>query len=148
MVLINFLAFLYFIQFYLILFFFFQVLPRRNNSSWILKMRILATKWPWCQTPCLSPVMWRETQHTATRSSVTAGSLNWTHAFLDASDLVHLKRLIESRCPLQSHAGRSLCGPSQCERCSFPWRSYMQWRVQALLLQLLCESAVNAAQMP
>lgn len=58
-----------------------QVLPRRGSSSWILQITILATGWPWCQTPCPSPVMWRETPLMATRSCVTAGSLPASQGF-------------------------------------------------------------------
>lgn len=53
---------------------FFKVLLRRNSSNWILKMTSSVTVWPWCQLPCQSLVMWRETQHMATRSCVIPGS--------------------------------------------------------------------------
>lgn len=59
------------------LFTFSQVLPRRDSFSWIQKMTILATLWLWCPAPCPSPVTWKETRLTATRSCVTAGRVSF-----------------------------------------------------------------------
>lgn len=53
---------------------FVQVLLRNNNSNWIQKMTRLGTVWLWCPVPCPFPAMWKETPHTATRSSATPGS--------------------------------------------------------------------------
>lgn len=99
---------------------------------------------PWCQTPGRSPATWRETQHTATRSCVTPGSLQAQSSEL-IEHISYLRSTNVSSCiyfqsvPWQSHAAGRLCGSCQCGRCSHSWSKYMQRRGKICALQLLCK---------
>lgn len=106
---------------------------------------------PWCQTPGRSLATWRETQHTATRSCVTPGSLQAQSSEL-IEHISYLRSTNVSSCiyfqsvPWQSHAAGWLCGSCQRGRCSHSWSKYMQRRGKICALQLLCKWAAHSTQ--